>query len=199
MKSDVVSKKVSNRLPFYLDYLKSLPESVENISATTIAKALALGEVQVRKDLAKVSHSGRQRTGRNRMQLIQEIEACLKYTGMIIIGTGRWGQALLKYDGFEKAGLNVMAGFDPFPMEYYTENGKPIYHLSQLELFCKRYDVRIGVITVDSEEISQMVCDRLVACGVNTIWNLTRSQLEVPKHVVVQNKKFSGHVPSLLN
>ena len=44
------------RLPTYLSYLKSLPEDVSSyISATAIANALQMGDVQVRKDLAAVS------------------------------------------------------------------------------------------------------------------------------------------------
>ena len=44
----MVSKKLLKRLPIYLNYLKSLPDSVENVSATTMAKGLGLGDVQVR-------------------------------------------------------------------------------------------------------------------------------------------------------
>ena len=132
MKPDVVSKRILNRLPLYLTYLKSLPDSAENISATVIAKALDIGDVTVRKDLARISHTGRRRTGRNRAHLIREIEEyldCTANSGAIIVGTGKLGQALLDYDGFEEAGLNVMAGFDSYPSAEQTERGKPIYHL----------------------------------------------------------------------
>ena len=73
MEPNIVSKKLLNRLPVYLDYLKTLPDSSENISAAAIARDLDMGEVQVRKDLAKVSHTGRCRTGRSRAQIIQDI------------------------------------------------------------------------------------------------------------------------------
>ena len=98
MEPNIVSKKLLNRLPVYLDYLKTLPDSSENISAAAIARDLDMGEVQVRKDLAKVSHTGRCRTGRSRAQLIQDIEAFLDFTadtGTIVVGTGPLGQALL--------------------------------------------------------------------------------------------------------
>ena len=199
MKPDVVSKKILNRLPLYLDFLKSLPASAENVSATTIAKALELGDVQVRKDLAQISHTGRRRTGRNRVQLIREIEEyldCTANNGTIVIGTGKLGQALLEYDGFEEAGLNIMAGFDSLPTENQTGNGKPIYHLNQLESFCKCYAVHVGVIA-GPEEITQMVCDRLVACGINAIWNFTRTRLKVPSNVVVQNENLAVSLTSL--
>lgn len=199
MKPDVVSKRILNRLPLYLDFLRSLPASVENVSATTIAKALELGDVQVRKDLAQISHTGRRRTGRNRLKLIREIEEyldCTANNGAIVIGTGKLGKALLEYDGFEDAGLNVMAGFDFLPPDDQTDGGKPIYHLNQLESFCKCYAVHVGVIA-GPEEITQMVCDRLVACGVGAIWNFTRARLKVPSNVVVRNENLAASLTSL--
>ena len=60
MQNKEISKSVLKRLPGYLTYLKSLPEdSTAYISATALANALGMGEVQVRKDLAQVSDGGR--------------------------------------------------------------------------------------------------------------------------------------------
>ena len=60
MERKEISKSVLKRLPGYLAYLKSLPEGTATyISATAIANALGMGEVQVRKDLALVSDGGR--------------------------------------------------------------------------------------------------------------------------------------------
>ena len=136
MGSNIVSKKLLHRLPVYLDYLRHLPEDCQHISATAMAKALGLGEVQVRKDLAKVSHAGRRRTGRNREQLIRDIESYLDFateTGTIVVGAGKLGQALMDYSGFQQNGLNIMAGFDLSPVADHSVSGKPIYHISRLE------------------------------------------------------------------
>ncbi len=78
METVKISRTLLRRLPVYLDHLKSLPEGVGNISASTIAKELGLGHVLVRKDLAKVSVEGRCRTGRSRVRLIQDIEEYLE-------------------------------------------------------------------------------------------------------------------------
>ena len=86
------SKKLLKRLPIYLNHLKSMPEETRNISATALANALGLGDVQVRKDLAKVSHAGRRRTGRSKEQLIMDIENYLDlvtHTGTVIVGAGK--------------------------------------------------------------------------------------------------------------
>jgi NADH/NAD ratio-sensing transcriptional regulator Rex len=74
MESVKVSDRLRRRMPVYLEHLKSLPGEDGNISATTIANALGMGHVLVRKDLDKVSVEGRRRTGRSRKQLIQDIE-----------------------------------------------------------------------------------------------------------------------------
>lgn len=199
MEPKKISKKSLQRLPVYLNYLRSLPENTVYISATTIAKALGLGEVQVRKDLAIVSHSGRRRTGRSPEQLIRDIEEYLNYVseiGSIIVGIGKLGQALLDYNGFAQLGLNVLAGFDIQPVQKETEAGKPIFHINHLESFCRSYDVHIGIIAVPAES-AQRVCDLLVACGIQAIWNFAPVHLNVPDHVVVQSENLAVSLSAL--
>jgi redox-sensing transcriptional repressor len=59
-----VSMQTIGRLPLFLNYLRALPKSSpRHISAKTIADALGLNDVQVRKDLAAVSNSGRPKIG----------------------------------------------------------------------------------------------------------------------------------------
>lgn len=198
METVKISKKLLKRLPAYLAHLKSLPEN-SNVSATSIAKALGLGDVQVRKDLAKISEAGRRRTGRCREQLIKDIERCLNFavqTGTVIVGAGKLGRALLDYAGFAESGLNVMAGFDVLPCAEQSENGKPIYPMNRLESFCRHYDVHIGVITVPAES-AQSVCDSLVACGITAIWNFAPVHLKVPEHVVVQSENLAVSLTAL--
>jgi len=199
MEPNKVSKKLLKRLPLYLNHLKSMPEHSENVSATALAKALGLGDVQVRKDLAKVSHTGRRRTGRSREQLIQDIEKYLDFvteTGTVVVGAGKLGQALLDYSGFEEFGLNIMAGFDIQPADKKSEAGKPIYHINYLESFCKCYDVHIGIIAVPAQS-AQNVCDCLIACGIKAIWNFAPVHLDVPEHVAVQNENLAVSLTSL--
>lgn len=193
METSIVTKKLLNRLPVYLDYLKSLPDDCENISATAIAKELGVGDVQVRKDLAKISRTGRRRIGRSRQHLIQDIEEFLHFsakTGTILIGAGKLGQALLDYDGFENSGLNLLAGFDIRPDGKQTSGGKPIYPMSRLEHFCRLYDVRIGIIAVPADS-AQEVCDALVGNGITAIWNFAPVPLTVPAHVIVQDENLA--------
>ena len=194
MEKKKVSKSVLNRLPDYLDYLKSLPEDPNaHISATALATALGKGEVQVRKDLAIVSDGGRPRIGYLREALIEDIEQFLGYdntTDAILVGAGKLGQALMGYSGFEEYGLNILAAFDHNPKKI-DENAKhPIYHIDQLESFCKTNKVLMGIITVPGES-AQEVCDRLIKCGIKAVWTFAPSHLEVPSNILVQYENMA--------
>ena len=184
-----ISKAVLKRLPGYLAYLKSLQDQDHPyISATALANALGMGEVQVRKDLASVSDGGRPKIGYLRESLIEDIEQFLGYdntTDAVLIGAGRLGQALMGYRGFEEYGLNVLAAFDTNPTCDHTEDGKPILHMDQLEQFCRAHKVLMGIITVPDCH-AQEVCDKLISCGIKAIWNFAPIHLEVPSNILVQ-------------
>lgn len=199
METTKVSKRLLMRLPLYLNYIKYLPEQPENISATKMAKALGLGDVMVRKDLAKVSDGGRRKLGYVRETLIQDIERFLdvnSITSAVVVGAGKLGQALLDYSGFEKAGLNVMAGFDSDFSRNKTEGGKKIYPMDRLEGFCRSNDICIGILTVPAES-AQTVCDAMVACNIKAIWNFSPVILRTPEYVVVQNENLAMSLAAL--
>ena len=194
MQHKEISKSVLKRLPGYLAYLKSIPEgSSPNISATALANALGMGEVQVRKDLAMVSDGGRPKIGYLRERLIEDIEQFLGYdntTDAVLIGAGKLGQALLDYRGFEAYGLNILAAFDINPQINCTDTGKPIEHIDKLENLCRTHKVLMGIITVPAPQ-AQAVCDQLIACGIKAIWNFANVHLEVPANILVQNENMA--------
>ena len=199
MATNKISKKLLKRLPIYLDYLKTLPEGTEYISATTMAKHLELGDVQVRKDLACISEAGRQKVGRSRRNLIRDLEIHLDLatkTGAVLVGAGKLGRALLEYPGFVEYGMTIMAGFDLNSDEQPLGPGKPVYPMSRLRSFCQTYAVTIGIITVPAES-AQEICDRLVECGIKAIWNFAPVQLTVPEDVLVQNENLALSMTAL--
>ena len=189
-----ISKSVLKRLPTYLAHLKSIQDADSPyISATALANALGMGEVQVRKDLAMVSDGGRPKIGYPRELLIADIEQFLGYdntTDAILIGVGKLGQALMCYKGFDEYGLNILAGFDRHPETKHLDNHKPVYHLDQLETFCRSNKVLMGIITVP-QEAAQTVCDMLIKCGIKAIWSFAPGHLEVPDGVMVHNENMA--------
>ncbi len=194
MERKKISQSVLKRLPGYLAYLKNMPETAPiHISATALANALGMGEVQVRKDLAMVSDGGRPKIGYLREALIEDIEQFLGYdntTDAVLIGPGKLGRALMAYKGFDEYALNILAAFDARPKAERTEEGKPIYHISELERFCRTHKVLMGIITVPAEA-AQEVADRLIAGGIKAIWNFAPTHLDVPPNILVQNENMA--------
>ena len=74
-----LSRATIGRLPIYLDYLKHLPTETKTISATSIAKALNLGDVQVRKDLSAACGLGRPKIGYEVTELTRALEATVTH------------------------------------------------------------------------------------------------------------------------
>ncbi len=189
------------RLPVYLNYLKSLHTSDPmNISATAIAEAVGLGDVQVRKDLAMVCDGGRPKIGYIREHLIRDIVSFLGYANAdtaVIAGAGSLGRALLSFDGFGSYGLNIAAAFDTDKSIIGTEiHGKEVFSVCKITELCARMNIRIGIITVPAEE-AQGVCDMLVAGGVSAIWNFAPVHLNVSKDVLVKYENLAGSLALL--
>ena len=192
MKAEI-SKATIGRIPTYLKYLKTAADT-ENISATALAKALNLGEVQVRKDLGAVCKSGRPRTGYNREQLIATLEeflGCGHKSNVIIVGAGKLGMALLGYGGFSEYGLDISAAFDSDSAKLTSQsNAKPVLLVDSLEDYCRENGIEIGIITVPADA-AQGICDRLVKCGIKAIWCFAPCVLTVSDDVTVQYENMA--------
>ncbi len=195
MNGHPISKATLGRLPCYLQYLKGLPnETGATISATVIARGLALGEVQVRKDLAMVCGAGRPKIGYERQKLIADIERHLGYkqfTNAVLVGAGKLGRALLDFDGFEEFGVRIVAGFDRNESVLQRSSGaKAILPIRDIEAYCREHEVRLGVITVGAGS-AQEVCDALVRSGVGAIWNFAPCALSVPDGILLKQENLA--------
>ncbi len=199
--AETISKSVLKRLPVYLNYLKALPaDAPDHISATTIAAALNMGEVQVRKDLAMVSGSGRPKVGYPRSALTTDIEQFLGYdntNNAVLIGAGKLGRALLGYTGFSEYGLNIVAAFDADPAQAGTDaSGRPVLPMQELSKLCTRWNILIGIITVPAPH-AQEVCNCLIANGIKAIWNFAPAHLDVPEGILVHNENMAASLAIL--
>ena len=189
------SRAALGRLPTYLSHIRKLQAAgVTSTSATAIAKALGMGEVQVRKDLSAVSGTGKPKTGYLVSDLAAALEkhlGCHHKTLAVLVGAGELGRALLNYGGFADYGAEIAAAFDIDPARRTpAANGKPVYPMERLEEFLRETPVSIGIITVPAVA-AQEVCDRLVAAGIRAIWSFAPVQLQTPPDVIVQQENLA--------
>ena len=202
MEKSEMTKATLGRLPHYLQLLRELsPDDVPYISATIIAKKLSLGEVLVRKDLSVVSGAGKPKVGYKTVDLIKSIEAHLgqgDMTNAVLVGAGKLGKALLEFDDFEDYGVKIIAAFDcnQNPIKY--NRSIEILPMNDFDEFCKKNNVRIGIITVGAGS-AQNVCDRMIESGITAIWNFAPCNLEVPDGILLKQERLALSLAYLNN
>ena len=195
-----IPKATLGRLPQYLEYLKGLPEMCRTISATAVARALSLGDVQVRKDLAAVCGAGKPKIDYETGKLIADIEGHLGYeqlTNAVLVGAGKLGRALLDYDGFENFGVKIIAGFD-CNETMQKAGGKDILPIRDIGAYCQKHDVKLGIITV-GQGSAQEVCNALVESGIEAIWNFAPVNLKVPSGILLKQENLALSLAHLNN
>lgn len=189
-----MKKATLGRVPLYIEYLNSLPAETQNVSSSEIAKGLGLGEVQVRKDLGSLSGKGRPKVGYDKQELKNNLKSYIESdcgSHVILVGAGKLGRAILGYGGFRKFGLEISAAFDSDADKVgFTDGGKKIFPIERLQEYCKKNDVKIGIITVPVGS-AQRVCDLLVESGVKVIWNFAPVKLKVKDGVTVQQEDMA--------
>lgn len=201
-KVNKVSEATIRRLPGYLQYLKRAKENgLLTLSAPLIGKELDCDPTKVVKDLSVTGVSGRTRVGYNVYEAIQAIESYLGFdraNEAFLVGAGNLGTAIVSYPEFQNYGLKIIAAFDNDASKIGRINGGiNIIHMDKFKDLADRLKVRIAILTTPASA-SQEVCDFIISCGINAIWNLTPARLNVPEHVVVQNTSMYSNVAILL-
>lgn len=199
MRSDIPVTSLQ-RLPVYLNYLKTLGGGKKFISSGAIARALDMGEVLVRKDLAYTPAQGRTRVGYRLDELISALEqylGCNDKKNAVIVGAGGLGSALLGYGGFVNYGIEIVAAFDNDPRKIGTEiAGKPVYGMQEAAEEVKRLNVKLAAICVPAR-YAQEVADVLVDCGVKAILNFAPGLLKVPASCIVRHIDVAANMAIL--
>ena len=187
-----LSKATLGRLPMYLRYLRRM--DAEKVSATQIARGLGLGEVQVRKDLARICTAGLPKVGYPVQVLLRDLERTLGVdmpVSAVIVGAGRLGSALMEYDGFRDYGMEIIAAFDLHASTLPLFHGHtPVYPMNRLYDFCASHPVQAGILTVPSAA-AQTAANEMIAAGLKAILSFAPVPIKVPSHVTVHQENIA--------
>lgn len=202
MKHSKVSNNVIRRLPRYLRKLDELSESgVNRISSFDLGQQLGLTPSQIRQDFSRFGEFGQQGYGYSVPALREHIAGIL---GMdrgyraVLIGVGHIGHALIDNFCFSDWGVKLSAAFDVKPELIGSSfNGTAVRSMDELESYLSENPVDIAVLTVP-KDAALPVTERLIASGINAIWNFTNVELIGPdSDVLVENIHFSDSLLSL--
>ncbi len=116
---------------------------------------------------------------------------------VILIGAGNLGCALLRYQGFNKEGFEILAAFDAdISRPRSSDLRAPMRPMSELSAFVRETGVKMAILTVPAH-YAQQVSNEIVAAGIQAILNFSPTLLEVPDNVVVSNVDLAVELENL--
>ena len=121
-------------------------------------------------------------------------------TNVMLVGIGNMGHALLHYRFHERNKMKIVMAFDvdEHPEVGTTTNdGIPIYGISQINNKLRDVNVQTAILTVPSTK-AQEVATTLVEAGIKGILSFSPVHLTVPKDVVVQYVDLTSELQTLL-
>ena len=187
-----VSPAVIKRLPRYHRYLgELLREGKLRISSHQLAKMMNVTASQIRQDLNCFGGFGQQGYGYNVKYLHAKISELLGVNEgfrAVIVGAGNLGSALAATRMFDRRGVKRVAMFDVNEKLIGTKiYGIPVYPIEELEDFCRREKVNIGVLSVPKEAALD-VCTKMINAGVRGLWNFANMELKFDRDdIIVEN------------
>lgn len=186
-----IPKKAIYRLSIYHRCLQKLNVTgQETVSSTTLAKAAGVSPSQLRRDLGYFGQFGTRGLGYPVDSLITTIREALGRENLqpvILVGAGNLGSALLRYQGFQKEGFEVVAAFDAKPEEARARALEiPVHDVSELQEFILENQVKLAILCVPISSAQETV-NRLIRYGIQGVLNFSPVMLEVPADVTVNN------------
>ena len=190
------------RLPNYLRELKRLRDGgIERVSSPTLAKALRIDAISVRKDLEMIGMTGSPGVGYRVADLLLGIERFLGWQNAseaFLVGLGEFGRALLAYRGFDEFGLWIVAAFDETRRDApeSTLHDVPVFGLDRFPHLAERLKIRMAILCVPDDR-AQECAEFLVQCGILAIWNFTSHTLQLPDEIIRQKVNLAGDLAVL--
>jgi redox-sensing transcriptional repressor len=182
------------RLPVYHRVLVSLSErGVLTVSSEELASACGVTSAKLRKDLSYLGSYGTRGVGYDVEFLSYQIARELGLTnpwGVLVVGVGNLGRALVSYRGFASRGFEIVGLIDSHPDVVGTtvavvDQNIVVDPLDRLDAVVAERDARIGVITTPAD-VAQDIADRMVRAGLRSIVNFAPLVLNVPEGVEVR-------------
>lgn len=198
---DKVSEAVIRRLPVYHRFLTEITEkNVDRISSSELSKLTGFTASQIRQDLNNFGGFGQQGYGYNTVELKEEIGNILgmhHHHDTILIGAGRLGSAIARYNGFKESGFAIKALFD-YDEKKIGDNvdGIKIYSMDELEKFIKDKHIEVAIVTVPKQSAKEVI-ERAIDSGVIGIWNFAPIDITVPNNVVIENIRLNDSLLKL--
>jgi redox-sensing transcriptional repressor len=201
--SSALSPPALSRLTIcYQVALRAGEDGRECLSSSYLAGLLDVDETLVRKDMAAVGIVGRPHVGFSTGEIIVRLQQMLglfEITDAILIGCGSLGTALLRYPGFARYGLRIMAAFDADHTKVGQRIGDyVVLPMEKCRSIIDTFRAQVAILAVPAGVVQELT-DWLTGRGISAIWNFAPVQLKVPRKVVVRNENLAVGLAQLIH
>ncbi len=196
-----IPESTISRLNLYLREVTILNNlKIPRISSADLGERTNLSDAQIRKDLNYFGSFGKTGSGYAVPELVKSLRKILgreESWNIAVVGAGSLGSAFMKYPGFNKENLHLIAAFDDDPAKVGQKiNNIPIHDIAEIRPVLQEKKIAICVITVPAQN-SQAVVDEAVAAGIKCLLNFAPVALNAPDDVIVRNVDLSGELEIL--
>lgn len=196
-----IAESTVRRLSLYLSFLEDIGGTgVDTISSDELARLGGTTSAQVRKDLSFFGSFGKRGLGYSVPELsvsLREILGLGRTWSVCIIGAGKIGAALARYEAFSRRGFLVKAVYDSESAKVGKRWGELVVRdISHLEADSAEQDFDIAVLAIPSGS-AQSVADRVTRAGIKAVLNFAPVQLVVPSDVTVRTVNMALELEGL--
>ena len=188
------------RYPVYLRALRYYQnKGHDKIMSNELARELGINSTSVRRDISYLGHMGRQGYGYDIKKLIDELKKELgdgKDEGIVLMGVGNMGKALLKYNTFSFQVGTIVCGFDVDPNNIGIIEDVPVYHYKDLHAKFPK-GVKMAILALPGN-VAQTVADELIALGVTAFINFSDGVLKTRRRVIVESVDLATIVQEVI-
>ncbi|MDE2654731.1 MAG: redox-sensing transcriptional repressor Rex [Gemmatimonadetes bacterium] len=189
------------RFSLYLRYLEDFERSgIRNVASGVLAERGGTTAAQVRKDLSFLGSFGKRGLGYSVAELTGVLRGVLGLDSVwrvALLGAGRIGTALFRYEPFRARGFHITTVIDNDPGKIGTRLGDVTIR-GEHELESALQDDRTDLVIVAvPAAVAQALVDRVVAAGIRAVLNYAPTQLRLPGDVALRNVSMMVELESL--
>jgi len=170
------------------------------VFSDNLADAVGGTASQVRKDFSIFGISGNKKGGYQIDSLLEKLNSILgkdQLQKVVVVGAGHIGSALMRYRGFEKEGIKIVAGFDIDPSKINRSTLVPVLPLEEARAFIKSNGIRIAILAVP-DIAAQQAADLICASGIKGILNFAPLRLKAAEGCIINNVNLEIELENLI-
>ena len=189
------------RFSLYLRYLEDFERSgIRNVASGVLAERGGTTAAQVRKDLSFLGSFGKRGLGYSVAELTGVLRGVLGLDSVwrvALLGAGRIGTALFRYEPFRARGFHITTVIDNDPGKIGARLGDvTIRGEHELESALREDRTDLVIVAVPAA-VAQALVDRVVAAGIGAVLNYAPTQLRLPGDVALRNVSMMVELESL--